>query len=403
MLHNHPLHAFGLAFILMSVFVAMEFMLSRIKKKQLFHFHEFFANIACGLLERATFLVFATAYYFVLEQVYVYRILTIPNSIVSHILLFLLVDLLWYFYHRSGHRINILWAAHITHHQSKDYNLSLSFRVSIFQLIIRTFFWSLLPFLGFDPAYTFVMIGINAAYQFFIHTNLVNKMGVLEKILVTPSHHRVHHGSNTAYLDKNYGGIFILWDKLFGTFAEENETVNYGITKDINSYNPFTAWLHYYQDLFKATTRKKSWKEKINFLFAPPETMSDYYQSNTNQNPPTNYLVSLHSSLKTHLFLQLAWLMFGLWVLYTYFDSSLIAFYSILCIPLYAVSLFSLHQLITFHQSNTLETIRISLSVLFIIATKVYCFPDLSLHFPIGFFLLSQLFFLFFIFNKKSQ
>ena len=232
----------------------------------------------CGIIERSIYIVFGFFYYGAFEFVYThFHLFEIPNNWATKIILFVLVDLLWYVYHRSGHVINLFWAAHITHHQSEQYNLTLSFRVSSLQLFIRMFFWMALPLLGFDPVLTTVIIGINAAYQFFIHTRLVNRLGILEEIFVTPSHHRVHHGKNPEYIDKNYGGILIIWDKLFGTFQREQAEVQYGITKPLDSHNPFMAWFHYYIDLYHATKLEEGWRNKLRLLWAGPESLAKYY------------------------------------------------------------------------------------------------------------------------------
>lgn len=380
---KHPLHSFQIAFVLMSVFVVLEFVIAKLQKKTLFSFQEFFANITCGLLERISFLIFAIGYYYVLDSLYYYRIFTIPNGLITGIILFFLVDLLWYAYHRSGHRINILWAAHITHHQSKDYNLSLSFRVSIFQLIIRTFFWSILPILGFEPTLCYTMIGVNAAYQFFIHTHLINKLGILEKVLVTPSHHRVHHGSNDSYIDKNYGGIFIIWDKLFGTFAEEKEEVVYGITKDIKSYNPFTAWLHYFNDLRLAITSTPKTKDKLILLFSPPESMSSYYTLkeekliHSDTTKTDRYPKSIQIGIKSHLMIQLGWLMLGLWEWYGNYNPAFLWFYLLFCLPLYGFSIFVLHQFLQGIKPITVEIARILSTVAFLYYYQSMAYPNL--------------------------
>ncbi len=273
------LNIFSLSVAVSVFFFIAEYTISTLQKKKFFEFSDTLANTACGIIERGIYIVFAGVYYGAFELVYEYRIFTIPNNFLSICVLFILVDFLWYVYHRSGHVVNVLWAAHITHHQSEQYNFTLSYRVSSLQLFIRVFFWMLLPLAGFEPWQTTFIIGINAAYQFFIHTQLIKKLGFLEEIFVTPSHHRVHHGKNEIYIDKNYGGIFIFWDKLFGTFQREEEKVEYGITKSLNSYNPFQAWFHYYVDLYHASKMEVGLANKVKIWFAGPETLGPYYDS----------------------------------------------------------------------------------------------------------------------------
>lgn len=278
--------AFAFSIVTMVLLVLGEYFVSKLMKKKVFEFSDSLTNLACGVLERTIFLLFVVIYYASFTYLYNnYSITHIPVNPITTVLLFIAVDFFWYWYHRAGHEINILWAAHITHHQSEEYNYTLSFRVSTIQLIVRMFFWLWLPILGFDPGLTTLIIGINGAYQFFIHTRLINKLGFLENILVTPSHHRVHHGKNEKYIDKNYGGIFIIWDKLFGTFEREDEEVKYGITKPMKSHNPIIAWFHYFIDLYKAVQEEKGFKNKVKIIIAGPETLAPYYEKHKSESP----------------------------------------------------------------------------------------------------------------------
>lgn len=294
-------NAFALSVLIMMFLLVGEYLASLLLKKKVFEFSDTITNAACGIIERGIYILFAFAYFGAFDYVYQFRLMTIPNTWWTFIILFFAVDLLWYLYHISGHLINVLWAAHITHHQSEQYNFSLSFRVSSPQLFIRVFFWMLLPFLGFDPLVTILVIGGNSTYQFFIHTRLVGNLGILEHVLTTPSHHRVHHGKNPKYIDKNYGGIFIIWDKLFGTFQKEEEEVEYGITKSLNSYNPLIAWFHYYIDLYYASKMEQGTMNKLKIWFAGPETLKKYYNSLPEKQYQPN---TLNTSLKWYLALQ---------------------------------------------------------------------------------------------------
>jgi alkylglycerol monooxygenase len=285
-MESNALYNFSMGILIMFFLVLAEMIFSYVKKKKYYSFNETFSNVTCGILERSAFVLFAFVYYNYFDFIYNYSIFKIPVNIYSQIGLFFLVDLIWYVYHRMGHRVNILWAAHVTHHQSEDYNLSVSFRVSSLQLLIRMFFWAVLPFIGFNPGVTLLMIGINAAYQFFIHTQVVQNLGFLEHIFATPSNHRVHHGKNQVYIDKNYGGIFIIWDKIFGTYEPERETVKYGITTPINSTSPLKAWFEYYQNVLKTAFKIPRMKDKLKILFGPPELMSQYVKKDSNGNNP---------------------------------------------------------------------------------------------------------------------
>ncbi|MFT6716030.1 MAG: alkylglycerol monooxygenase [Saprospiraceae bacterium] len=297
----NQVNAFALSVVIMILLLLGEYVASLLLKKKVFNFSDTVTNAACGILERGIYLLFVFAYFGVFDYMFQFRIMTIPTTWWSFIILFFAVDFLWYVYHVGGHVINVLWAAHITHHQSEEFNFSLSFRVSSPQLLTRVFFWALLPLFGFDPLITTLVIGGNAAYQFFIHTQLIGKVGFLEHILITPSHHRVHHGKNPKYIDKNYGGILVIWDKMFGTFQKEEEEVKYGITKSLNSYNPLTAWFHYYADLYKASKTEKRVKNKLKIWFGGPELLEDYYNAVPDKKHQPNVL---NTSLKWYLSLQ---------------------------------------------------------------------------------------------------
>jgi hypothetical protein len=190
--------------------------------------------------------------------------------------LFLLVDLAYYFGHRISHGVNLFWAGHIVHHQSEEFNLSVALRQSSFSII--WFFWFNLPIslLGF-PTFDFALVtAVNTLYQFWIHTELVNKLGFLEYFMNTPSHHRVHHGRDPKYIDKNHGGMFIIWDKLLGTFQPEEEKPTYGITKPIKSWNAVYANFSHYMEIGMQLKNIRSWPDCLRYLFKKPGWLPDY-------------------------------------------------------------------------------------------------------------------------------
>jgi len=203
---------------------------------------------------------------------YQYRIFELENVWWVFILLFLADDLSFYMHHRACHQIRIFWAAHVNHHSSVNYNLAVALRQSWAELFHKYIWWLWMPILGFNPVYMMIMLLVSLIYQFFLHTELIKKMGILEYIMNTPSHHRVHHGSNFIYLDKNHGGILIIWDRLFGTFQKElpDIPVTYGITSNINTYNPFKIATHEYIALWKDIQAAPRWKDKINYLIQAP-------------------------------------------------------------------------------------------------------------------------------------
>ena len=146
--------------------------------------------------------------------------MNIKVTALTWFLLFLATDLVWYWYHRLAHEINVFWAAHVVHHQSENFNYTVSARITVFQSVVRCMFWCILPLLGFPAIMVSTFLIIHGMYPFFIHTQALGRWGWFEKILVTPTHHSLHHASNPEYLDKNYGDVLIIWDKIFGTFVQ---------------------------------------------------------------------------------------------------------------------------------------------------------------------------------------
>ncbi len=180
------------------------------------------------------------------------------------------VDFACYWFHRLSHEVNFLWAAHVVHHQSEDYNLSVALRQSTLQPFFGAIFYWPLALLGFPPVVFLACASLNTIYQFWLHTRLIGTLGPLEEVLVTPSHHRVHHGRNPIYIDRNHGGTLIVWDRLFGTFEREHEAVAYGITKPLASWSPVWANLHYWGELFQTARRTRSLRDKILVFLKPP-------------------------------------------------------------------------------------------------------------------------------------
>jgi sterol desaturase/sphingolipid hydroxylase (fatty acid hydroxylase superfamily) len=219
-------------FVVMLIILLVEIGYQRKYRVKLYNLADTIVNAACGISER-TFSIFLDSLLFVLFSSIFNNLALwqIPVTPLTWILLLVVMDFIWYWYHRWGHVTRFLWAIHSLHHQSEEFNISVGFRISIFQTIFRSTFWLILPFLGFAPEAIFSVLVFHGVYQLPLHTQVVPRLGFLEYIFVTPSSHRVHHGVNNEYLDKNYGGVFIIWDILFGTYAAEKEKVVFGITE----------------------------------------------------------------------------------------------------------------------------------------------------------------------------
>ena len=187
--------------------------------------------------------------------------------------LFILDDFAYYWFHRMNHEVRLFWAGHVPHHSSVKLNYATALRQGVGERIHKYFFWLWIPLLGFDPLMMFTVLSINLIYQFWVHTELVNKMhSWIEYIFNTPSHHRVHHASNVRYLDCNHAGVLILWDRIFGTFSEEKdfEKPVYGLTKNIETYNPFRVVSHEYVAIWKDVLKAPKWSDKLKYAFMAP-------------------------------------------------------------------------------------------------------------------------------------
>ena len=188
------------------------------------------------------------------------------------VLTFVIIDLVFYIYHRISHRVNFLWAIHMSHHSSEEMNFAVSFRQAWFGPVSKIPFFMVMPLIGFDPTMIAVAGVISTLWGIVGHTQIIGKLGPLEWIFNTPSHHRVHHGSNAEYIDKNYGNLLIIWDRLFGTFEPEKDQVKYGLVNNVNTYNPTKITLMGWQEIFKNIKNAPSVSEALYFLFGPPKT-----------------------------------------------------------------------------------------------------------------------------------
>jgi sterol desaturase/sphingolipid hydroxylase (fatty acid hydroxylase superfamily) len=202
--------------------------------------------------------------------VWEHRLFDIPNAWWAWLLLFFAEDLCYYAFHRAGHEVRLFWAGHVNHHSSTHYNLSTALRQSWTTPLFGPFFWLPLALLGFHPLMILTQQAISLVYQFWLHTEFIRDLGPLEAVLNTPSHHRVHHGRNVAYLDRNYGGILILWDRLFGTFEPERAPVDYGLTKNLHSFQPLRVGFHEWIAMFRDVRRASGLREALGRIFRPP-------------------------------------------------------------------------------------------------------------------------------------
>lgn len=191
------------------------------------------------------------------------------------VLAFVAEEFSYYWFHRTSHECRLFWASHVVHHSSQRYNLSTALRQTWTGSFMGWIFWIWEPLVGIPPMMIFTVQAISLLYQFWIHTQLIRRVGPLEAVLNTPSHHRVHHGSNPKYIDRNHGGILIVFDRLFGTFEPEDEPVVYGLTKNIGSYNPVRIAFHEWADIVRDVRRARSWRARWKYVFGRPGWSED--------------------------------------------------------------------------------------------------------------------------------
>ena len=206
---------------------------------------------------------------------YQFRIIDLASLIplwAMWILAFVLIDLVFYVYHRLSHRVRFLWAIHMSHHSSEEMNFAVSLRQAWFAPLSKLPFFAVLPLLGMDPTILVIAGVISTLWGVVGHTQIVDKLGPLEIVFNTPSHHRVHHGANKEYIDKNYGNLFIIWDKMFGTFEPEIAPVKYGLVNNVNTFNPIKITFMGWSAIFKDVRKAKTLKEAFSLTFGPPNT-----------------------------------------------------------------------------------------------------------------------------------
>lgn len=251
--------------------IGLEAWVAHRQKRNVYRFNDAVTNLNIGIGNQVFNLFFSLVLLAVYNLVFQhFSLWQLPSNLWTGIGCLLGFDFLFYWAHRWSHESNFFWGAHVVHHSSEDYNLSVALRQSWIHNIIAFFIFLPLPVLGFDPTVFFIAGAIHTLYQFWIHTQTIDKLPRwLESWLNTPSHHRVHHGVNPQYIDKNHGGVLIVWDRLFGTFQKEEEEVVYGITTPLKSWNPSWANLHYYVEIWQAARRMR-WADRLRMVFARP-------------------------------------------------------------------------------------------------------------------------------------
>jgi len=254
--------------------IALEVVWDQWKGSGLYRLGDSLANIGCGIMDQSSALfakvITVGAYTAVFHMSEPWRAWTMEAHWGVWIGAFVLSDFAYYWAHRLSHEVNVLWIGHVVHHQSEDYNLAVALRQSVLQKVLLMWVYWPLAAIGFPPEVFLTCMAINLLYQFWIHTELIDKLGPLEWVMNTPSHHRVHHGRNPEYIDRNHAGVFIIWDRMFGTFQEEIAKPTYGITRPTDTFNPIHAQWKPVADLWNDLRRIPGWWDRLRFLFAAP-------------------------------------------------------------------------------------------------------------------------------------
>lgn len=245
-------------------------------------------NAALALLhqgaDKLAWLAVIPLYQYLYQQ---HRLFDLGHNWSHFVLLFLAQDFLYYWFHRASHRVRWLWAAHSVHHSSTRMNLSTAFRQSLmYPLAGMWAFWLPLAWLGFAPQLVVGVVLLNLAFQFFVHTQAIPKLGWLEYMFNTPSIHRSHHARNPCYVDRNYAGVLVIWDRLFGSYVAERDDTpcDYGTIKPVNSYNPLWVSVVEWRDMLRETLAARSWRQRLTLLFGPPEMAERVAAQLTTQN-----------------------------------------------------------------------------------------------------------------------
>jgi sterol desaturase/sphingolipid hydroxylase (fatty acid hydroxylase superfamily) len=253
--------------------IVIEMIIVRVSKKGRYEVADSATSLSMGLGNRIfgiLFGSFAVAAYF---WVYEFRLFNLGWTVPVMVACFFAEDLAYYWFHRIAHERRFFWASHIVHHSSQHYNLTTALRQTwTGTLGLNFIFWLPLTFIGFPPLMVLMFSAISLVYQFWIHTELIGRMGPLEWVMNTPSHHRVHHAVNAKYLDANYAGVLIIWDRLFGTFVPEDghEPIRYGIISQLGTFNPFRVAFHEWAGIARDVKGAKNVGEVLGYVFGPP-------------------------------------------------------------------------------------------------------------------------------------
>lgn len=254
----HVTQSFYVFLVIFTLAITAEVAYDLKHQARLYHWKDTLINLFFGICGVGMRMASKGFWLLVWLYLYQYAPIKLPETWWVYVLLFFLNELVYYWFHRLSHERRWLWAIHVNHHSSQYLNFTTAARIPFFNLILHNLFWIPLLFLGFSPTMIFAVETIGFLFAFVQHTEAIKNFGILDYVLNSPAHHRIHHASNPQYLDKNYGNVLIIFDRIFGTFQPEieNEKPRYGITKNVNSYNPIRLIFHEWIDIFTERNAK---------------------------------------------------------------------------------------------------------------------------------------------------
>ncbi|MFT5573452.1 MAG: alkylglycerol monooxygenase [Cryomorphaceae bacterium] len=360
------------------ILIFIELIAENLRGTNYYRVNDSLTSLATGsisqLLRTVKLIVPFTVYVFLYEQ---YSLFELEPSIATWVTAFFLYDFFYYWNHRLGHEVSLLWAAHVVHHSSEEYNLTTALRQTGTSFLSYLFYLPM-ALMGFDPLILATVGGINLVYQFWVHTQHIGRLGVLDRIFVTPSNHRAHHGQNAIYIDCNYGGVFVLWDRLFGSFQEEldDQPVIFGIRGASNSWNPLWVNMQVYSQLAQDAVHTKSWWYKITIWFRrtgwrPPDVVDQYPLIKTDLGHFEKYDTEVPGAIKLYAIVHYATTA-AMGLLFTFAASSMSFQEQCFTIVFVLLSTFSIGVLMeNRHYSGVLEWIRWSFLLVFAVLSPI--------------------------------
>ncbi len=265
-----PVNYIALAVPLFFLGIALELFVARRRGRAVYRFADALSDMSAGTFQQIILLFANVAMFAGYIWLYQHHRLSTLHGAVAWVVAIVGVDFIYYWWHRFSHEVNFMWAAHVVHHTSEDYNLAVALRQSVFTAFTAWPMFIVLAFAGVPPIIYAAVYSFNTLYQFWIHTQLVSTLGPLEKIINTPALHRVHHAINPRYLDKNYGGTFVIWDRVFGTYQPETDPCVYGTVKPLGSFDLIWTQLHYYVECARVSWSAPKFSDKLRVWWAPP-------------------------------------------------------------------------------------------------------------------------------------